>query len=85
MVAGNKATRKTLTGRFEGRHLTVEYACDDKYCTLFFGPKHDPVLRHTAVIDVESREFHDLARDAYELFQRLLQEVENQKQKEDKQ
>jgi len=84
-VAGYKATRKTLTGRFEGRHLAVEYACDDRHCTLFFGPKHDPVLRRTAVINVETQEFQDLARDAYELFQRLLQEVEKQKRKEDKQ
>jgi hypothetical protein len=85
MVAGSKGTRRPITGRFEGRHLVVEYACDEKYCTLFFGPKHDPVLRHTAVINVETQEFQDLVRDAYELFQRLLQEVENQKQKEDKQ
>jgi len=82
-VAGYKATRRNVTGRFEGRHLAVEYACDDQYCTLFFGPKYDPVLRHTAVINIEAQEFQDLVRDAYELIQKLLQEVENQKQKDD--
>ena len=84
-MAGYRGTRRNVTRRLEGRHLAVEYACDDKYCTLFFGPKHDPVLRHTAVINAETQEFQDLVRDAYELIQKLLQEVENQRQKDDEQ
>lgn len=75
MVRG-EGTRRSKSRRFEGRHLAVEYVCGEDYCTIFFGPKHDPVLRHTAVISVESGGFQDLARDAYELFQRLLEELE---------
>lgn len=75
-MARGEGTRRPKSRRFEGRHLAVEYVCGEDYCTIFFGPKHDPVLRHTAVINVERGDFRDLARDAYELFQRLLEELE---------